>query len=63
MSKNNDKYTSVQLIDDSDDEIEVGFEEDVFASEKTVVIEESKETKDIKEVKKVSPKKRVKKSN
>ena len=64
MSKLNDKYISVQLIDDSDDEVEVGFEEDVLASEKTekpvetVVIEDSKETK---EVKKVSPKKRAKK--
>ena len=64
MSKLNDKYISVQLIDDSDDEVEVGFEEDVLDSEKTekpvetVVIEDSKETK---EVKKVSPKKRAKK--
>jgi ribonuclease HII len=65
MSKFNDKYISVQLIDDSDDEVEVGFEEDVFASEKTVetvvekvVIDKEKETK---EVKKVSPKKRAKK--
>lgn len=30
MSKNNDKYISVQLIDDSDDEIEVGFEVNVI---------------------------------
>ena len=61
MSKFNDKYISVQLIDDSDDEIEVGFEGDDVVAEKTVFIEESKETKDTKEVKKVSPKKRAKK--
>lgn len=60
MSKNNDKYISVQLIDDSDDEIEVGFEVNVITSEtpvdEPVFIEKPKETK------KVSPKKRVKKA-
>ena len=65
MSKLNDKYISVQLIDDSDDEVEVGFEGDELAAEKTVVetvfIQETKGSKETKEVKKVSPKKRVKK--
>ena len=52
MSKNNDKYISVQLIDDSDDEKEVGFEEDVFEKTfvETVFIEELKEVKKVKGV-------------
>ena len=69
MSKINNKYISVQLIDDSDDEVEVGFEEDVLEKTvvETVVIEDSKETKkskeskETKEVKKVIFKKRAKK--